>query len=146
MGHPDSVSPSTQFRRSPCHRQRPASAASDANMASVCLPLRPQVIRRNSRNCEIMAVWIIWIHRPYIIQRVSFVSDRSTAAFSHRQPASAVTSCDSCGARVTIKSYFILLWFSPITLHLSVLFASSLLITSYIFFLSCFHFSVCYWT
>jgi len=134
VGHADSVSPSTQFRRSPCHLQRPASAASDTNMASACLPLRPRVIRRNSRNCEVMAVWTISIHRPYIIQRVSFVSDGSTAVFTHRQPASAATSCDTCDARVTIKFYYILVCSFSFPLHLSVLFSSSLLITSYIFF------------
>jgi len=146
MGHADSFSLSTQFRRSPCQLHRPASAASDTNMASVCLPLRPQVIRRNSCNCGVMALLTIWIHRPYIIQRVTFVSEGSTAAFSHKQVVSAATSCDSCGARVTIKFYFNLLCSLSFPLHVSVLFSSSLLIAFYIFFLFWFHFSVCYRT
>jgi hypothetical protein len=82
VGHADSVSPSTQFRRSPCHLQRPVSDASDTNINSVCLPLRPQVIRWNSRNWEVMAVWTIWIHR-HITSRV-FLSSLTGARQLYR--------------------------------------------------------------
>lgn len=37
----------------------------------------------------------------------------SAPSLSHREPASAATSCDGCGARVPVEFYFIVLLFLP---------------------------------